>query len=99
MSCRRPTEARAAARFLIVQTGSTLPKVRARHGDFPDWFRCGLGLHRREVDVVRVHAGERPPDPRAYAGAVVTGSPAMVSERLPWSEDAAGWLREAIAHG
>ncbi|HEU4662873.1 MAG TPA: glutamine amidotransferase, partial [Dokdonella sp.] len=98
MSCRRPTE-RTAARFLIVQTGTTLARVRARHGDFPDWFRRGLGLHRREVDVVRAHAGERLPDPRAYAAAVVTGSPAMVSERLPWSENTAGWLRDAVAQG
>ncbi|HEY6942464.1 glutamine amidotransferase [Dokdonella sp.] len=98
MSCRRSTE-RASARFLIVQTGTTLPQVRARHGDFPDWFRRGLGLHRRDVDVVRAHAGEALPDPHGYAAAVVTGSPAMVSERLPWSEGAAGWLRDAVARG
>ncbi|MBA8885138.1 hypothetical protein [Dokdonella fugitiva] len=65
MSCRRPTERRSAARFLILQTGSTLPAVRARHGDFPDWFRHGAGLHRREVEVVRAHAGEALPGPRA----------------------------------
>lgn len=99
MSCRRPTDRRPAARFLIVQTGSTLPAVRARHGDFPDWFRSGVGLHRRDIDIVRAHAGERLPDPRAYAAAIVTGSPAMVSERLPWSEATAAWLRDAIAHG
>jgi GMP synthase (glutamine-hydrolysing) len=99
MSCRRPTDRLPAARFLIVQTGSTLPAVRARHGDFPDWFRSGVGLHRRDVDVVRAHAGERLPDPRAYAAAIVTGSPAMVSERLSWSEATAGWLRDAITRG
>ena len=97
MSFRRPTDLRSATRFLIVQTGSTLPTVRARHGDFPDWFRHGLGLRRREVEVVRVHAGEDLPDPHAYAAAIVTGSPAMVSERLAWSEETAAWLREAVA--
>jgi GMP synthase (glutamine-hydrolysing) len=86
-------------KFLIVQTGSTLPAVRMRHGDFPDWFRRGLGLPRGGVDVVRAHAGETLPDPRAYAAAIVTGSPAMVSERLAWSEAAAEWLRDAIAGG
>lgn len=99
MSSRRPIERRHAARFLIVQTGSTLPAVRARHGDFPDWFRRGLGLHRRDVDVVRAHAGEALPDPDPYAAAIVTGSPAMVSERRSWSEAAAAWLREAVARG
>ena len=92
--------ARAAPRkFLIVQTGNTLPAVRARHGDFPEWFRRGLGLRRDELEVVRAHAGEALPDARSYAGAIVTGSPAMVSERLDWSEATAGWLRPAIASG
>jgi len=84
-------------RFLIVQTGSTLPAVRMRHGDFPAWFQRGLGLHRDGVDIVRAYVGEALPDSRSYAGAIVTGSPSMVSERLAWSEATAGWLREAVA--
>jgi len=98
MSCRRSTE-RPPRRFLIVQTGSTLPAVRARHGDFPDWFRRGLGLPREAVEVVRAHAGETPPRLAAYSGAIVTGSPAMVSERAPWSEATAAWLRGAVESG
>jgi GMP synthase (glutamine-hydrolysing) len=91
---------RAVARkFLIVQTGNTLPAVRRRHGDFPGWFQRGLGLHRNEIVIVRAHAGETLPDPRSYAGAIVTGSPSMVSERLGWSEATARWLREAIPAG
>lgn len=85
-----------ASRFLIVQTGSTLPQLRQRHGDFPDWFRRGLGLRADEVDIVRVHEGEALPDPRRPAGAIITGSPAMVSERARWSETTAQWLRRAI---
>ena len=88
-----------APRFLIVQTGSTLPAVRVRHGDFPDWFRRGLGLPRDSVDVVAAHGGETLPDPRAYAATIVTGSPAMVSECLAWSEATAAWLRHAVAAG
>jgi GMP synthase (glutamine-hydrolysing) len=88
-----------ARKFLIVQTGSTLPAVRTRHGDFADWFRRGLGLSRAGVDVGRAHAGEALPDPGSYAAAIVTGSPAMVSERLAWSEATADWLRIAVAAG
>lgn len=102
----RPRAARArelapppASRFLIVQTGSTLPQLRPRHGDFPDWFRRGLGLRADDVDIVRVHHGEPLPDPRRHAGAIVTGSPAMVSERARWSEATADWLRQAIDAG
>lgn len=86
-------------KFLIVQTGSTLPVVRTRHGDFPEWFRRGLGLQRDGIHVARPYAGETLPDTRAYAGAIVTGSPAMVSERLAWSEATADWLRGVIATG
>jgi len=84
--------------FLIVQTGSTLPAVRARHGDFPEWFRRGLGLRRDEVDVVDVER-EALPEIGAHAGVVVTGSPAMVSERLDWSERTAQWLAQTIDAG
>jgi GMP synthase (glutamine-hydrolysing) len=89
----------ASRRFLIVQTGSTLPAVRARHGDFPEWFRRGLGLARGAVDVVRADAGDALPSPAWHAGAIVTGSPAMVSERHAWSERTAAWLRGAIEAG
>lgn len=100
MSCRRLTTERAAARrFLIVQTGSTFPELRARRGDFPDWFRVGLGLASAAVDVVRADAGEPLPTRDAHAGVIVTGSPAMVSERARWSEDTAAWLRDRIDAG
>ena len=90
--------ARAAGRatLLIVQTGSTLPRIRARFGDFPHWFRISLGLARAEVEVVRADLGEALPRAGAHAGVIVTGSPAMVSERQRWSEEAAAWLRGAM---
>lgn len=93
-----PHPATHKADFLIVQTGSTLPSVRARHGDFPEWFRRGLRLRRDEVDVVDAERDALPPA-GAYAGVVVTGSPAMVSERLDWSERAAQWLAQTIDAG
>ncbi|MEO5621971.1 MAG: glutamine amidotransferase [Dokdonella sp.] len=100
MSFRQRIETRSRSRFLIVQTGSTLPELRARRGDFPEWFRRGLGLRRDEIDVARVDAGEPlPANASAHAGVIVTGSPAMVSERLRWSEETAVWLRTAIENG
>jgi len=46
--------------------------------------------------VVSVYLDEVLPDPGEVAGVVVTGSAAMVSEREPWSERAAGWLAGAV---
>lgn len=93
-----PSRTAGTASLLIVQTGSTLPAVRARHGDFPDWFRRGLGLRRDEVDIV-VAERDALPAPGAHAGVIVTGSPAMVSERLEWSERTARWLTDTIDAG
>lgn len=90
---------RAARTFLIVQTGTTLPALRARRGDFPHWFRCALGLPRAAVDVVRVDVGTPLPDAGAHRAVIVTGSAAMVTDAQPWSEAAAAWLRELVRAG
>ena len=86
-------------KLLIVQTGAAAPEVLARYGDFPEWFRRGLGLRAEQIVTVRVDAGERPPAADAVAGAVITGSAAMVPERLDWSERTAAWLRDAVGVG
>ncbi|GAP65742.1 GMP synthase family protein [Mizugakiibacter sediminis] len=82
--------------LLIVQTGSAPEPICARLGDFPHWFRLALGVHPRRLRVVRVDRDEALPPPRMCAGAVITGSAAMVTERLPWSERTAGWIRDAM---
>ena len=86
------------ADLLILKTGSTLPPILAVHGDFEVWFERQLpaGLNLR---VVNVSVGELPPEPADYAGVIVTGSPAMVSDRQPWSEASAVWLRKVVEQG
>lgn len=91
--------ARAARPFLIVQTGTTLPALRSRLGDFPHWFRIGLRLAAHEVRVVGAASGDALPDANDYAGVVVTGSGAMVTDRLDWSERTAEWLGDIVARG
>jgi GMP synthase (glutamine-hydrolysing) len=81
---------------LIIRTGRAPDAIRARHGDFPHWFRLGLGLFPRQLLVVDVAAGDTLPRPHEVAGAVITGSAAMVTERIPWSERTAGWIRNAM---
>lgn len=86
-------------KILIIQTGEAAPEVLRRYGDFPAWFRRGMRLGTDEVVAVRVDAGSALPQPEWVAGAVITGSAAMVSERLEWSERTAAWLRRAADHG
>jgi GMP synthase (glutamine-hydrolysing) len=83
-------------RILVVKTGTTHDVVPDSADDFEDWIAAGLG---EPVDVCRVAEGESLPRPDAPAAAVVTGSSAMVSHRLPWSERTAAWLAGAVDAG
>ena len=55
-----------------------------------------FGLQPEQVRAVRVDTGKKLPAPKDIAGAVITGSGAMVTDREPWSEDTAAWLRGAM---
>lgn len=81
---------------LIIRTGRAPAPIRARHGDFPHWFRLGAQLSPERMRVVDVEAGETLPPPSEVAGALITGSAAMVTDRAAWSERTAGWIRDAM---
>ncbi|MFU8832745.1 MAG: glutamine amidotransferase [Wenzhouxiangella sp.] len=86
--------------FLIVKTGAAPPVIQRQFGDFDQWFVDALGAKRFDYRVVSVHDDEDlPTDINALDGVLVTGSPAMVSHRHPWSEATAEWLRGAHEHG
>lgn len=86
------------SRFLILQTGQPVASQR-RHGGFAHWIRVAAGLPHSDAEVVDVEAGEALPDHRGYTGVLVSGSPAMVTERRDWSERSAAWLRDAAEAG
>ncbi|GLQ88940.1 glutamine amidotransferase [Dyella flagellata] len=81
---------------LIIRTGQAPDNIRARHGDFPHWFRLGAQLAPHRLQIVNVAAGETLPAPEQVSGALITGSAAMVTDRAPWSEQTAGWIRSAM---
>ena len=88
---------KAGKQIALIKTGCTIDQIKPRHGDFEDWFAEGLGLDNfLQVDVFR----HQPlPQPENLAAVVVTGSPAMVSARLDWSERTAKWLQKAVTTG
>ena len=83
--------------FLVMETGQPVASMR-RHGSFAHWIRVAAGLERDEAVVVDVERGDPLPSREGFAGAIVTGSAAMVTDRHAWSERSAEWLSEA-AHG
>ena len=92
-----------SAPFLILETGKPIASMR-RHGSFAHWIRVAAGLPCDEAVVVDVagpdgSGGEALPRREGFAGVIVTGSAAMVTDRHDWSERSAGWLREAAHAG
>jgi GMP synthase (glutamine-hydrolysing) len=83
---------------LIVETGQPVPSMR-RYGGFPHWIRVAAGLSERDAVVVDVEHGADLPNADDFAGVIVTGSGAMVTDRADWSERSAQWLREAAHAG
>lgn len=82
--------------LILIQTGEAPDALRTRFGGFADWFRDAMRLQAAQMRIVRVDAGEALPEPAKIAGAVITGSAAMVTERADWSEHTAGWIRDAM---
>ncbi len=82
--------------ILVIKTGTTLPSLLARQGDFEDWVISGLDVPPDRVWVADVQANAMLPEPGEVAGVIITGSHSMVTDHEPWSERAAAWLRRAI---
>jgi len=82
--------------ILIIKTGSTLSSLKSTRGDFEDWMVRGCALPRSAFHVVNVESGETLPAYETISAVMVSGSHAMVSERMPWSETAAHWLAQAV---
>lgn len=86
------------ARVVILKTGDALPPIRDAFGDFDRWFLNGLSAEM-DREVVDVTGQALPGQPDDWDGIVVTGSPAMVSDRAHWSETTGAWLARAIELG
>lgn len=51
------------------------------------------------MEILRVFEGESLPEPGAHRVAIITGSWAMVTDQLDWSEATAAWIRRAMDIG
>lgn len=82
--------------FVIIKTGSTFPAIRQRFGDFENWMIEGCGLNTAEIPVIDVMTGELLPAIDSLSGAIITGSPAMVTDRTDWMQTLADWIVQAV---
>lgn len=88
---------RAEKPILIIQMGEPPAPIADAVGQQSDWFRSALApLELGELLIVRPDLNETLPPPSALSAAIVTGSWAMVTDRLDWSERTGEWLRLAV---
>ena len=88
---------KALKQIALIKTGSTIDQIRQDHGDFEVWFAGGMGV----VGVLQVDVFNHQllPSAENLSGVVITGSPAMVSEKEEWSEHTAKWLKNIVKAG
>ena len=84
--------------LLIVKLGLTIPALAEMHGDFEDWIQARRGLG--QVRSTSAQPSLAPlPEPRRFAGVILTGLHAMVTDHEEWSERTAAWIPEVIDPG
>lgn len=85
--------------LLVIQCGNTFPEIFQAHGDFDQWFLKVIASLEGEAVVYNAHKDPVAPDFMRYSGVLITGSPAMVTDRAPWSERLAGALKVSVGQG
>lgn len=82
--------------LLLMQTGD-MPGLDGENSkNFDRLFLRMADYGAFAVKVVKVFQGEEPGSPLDYAGVIVTGSPAMVTDKEAWSEKSGRWLGAAL---
>jgi len=87
---------RSMNKVLIIKTGSTFPFLISKRGDFEHWILSGMQIEPESALIVDVYSGSPLPGFDEISGVVISGSHAMITEHLDWSERTVGWLVEAV---
>ncbi len=78
--------------ILIASCGDTFPSIRSRYGNFDLWFLDAFEEVGARAIVWNVHRELAAPE-IDFSGILITGSPAMVTDRAKWSESLGSWLK------
>jgi GMP synthase (glutamine-hydrolysing) len=81
----------------VLVTGDPVPRAQQRVGGFADMVRAGLrGAWPGGFVDVDARTAEALPGSQQFAGVIVTGSAASVTERAPWILRAEEYLARAV---
>jgi GMP synthase (glutamine-hydrolysing) len=84
---------------LILKMGPTIPHLARRRGEFDDWIAAPFKEQSISVTVVAPYIGEILPPPETFAGVVISGSHAFVTDMEPWSTLVGDWIPDVIVAG
>ncbi|MEI2418307.1 glutamine amidotransferase [Orrella sp. JC864] len=84
---------------LILHTGDPHADILHTVGSYARMLRRTAALAERDAHIVPVFQGAWPGDPSDYSAALITGSPANVTDRDEWGERTARWLAQAASQG
>jgi GMP synthase (glutamine-hydrolysing) len=83
-------------RVLLLKAGEVSAATRLSHGDYDRWFAEALADASIDWTVVESHVGQSlPKNASAFDALVITGSRLSLTEREPWMQRAAEYVREA----
>ena len=82
--------------LIILKVGDAVGSLPRESGDFEHWIIDGIGLMQDSIEIIDPRCGDPLPGIADVGGAIITGSGSMVTDRAPWSEDLARWLRTAV---
>lgn len=80
----------------IIKTGSTFPEIVSQSGDFEDWFVRLIKPCNVAVEIFDATSNQELPSYDAISGVILTGSPAMVTDKESWSVMLEKWLPELV---
>ncbi len=83
-----------ALRVAIITTGEPQEILKQCFGGFDQWFM--RNTRHTQFQSFNVYKGDLPPKVGEFDKYIITGSPAMVTDRLPWSESLKPWIRQLV---
>ncbi len=84
--------------ILAMVCGQPPTHILARHGDYLRWFQDSMDK-RVTLHPWSLHEQRDEPDLREFAGLLITGSPASLTQPEPWMENAIEMIRHAAEIG
>ena len=83
-------------KIFILKTGTSLPVLVRRFGDFDAWIIRGMGIQQSDVEVVEVFNGAALPEINRVKGIVISGSHAMITDQPDWISHTAEWIKTTV---